>query len=175
MFHVVHQAIKRAALSLPVQEPWGACVSGRVFVGALPEHVRKLTEDDGLPIQLLYTAPQQQAGSVAMRMPKVGDRIVCLEDESLGKVVSLTAGGSPDIKFDDGSHGTYLLHEFAELFGYVASPLPVQPERPWVGLTDEEIEAIGDRVANEQLVGPVLNFRVRLAQAIEQTLKERNG
>ena len=42
---------------LPEQEPWGACVSGRVFVGALPEHVRKLTEDDGLPIQLLYTAP----------------------------------------------------------------------------------------------------------------------
>ena len=42
---------------LPVQEPWGACVSGRVFVGALPEHVRKLTEDDKLPIQLLYTAP----------------------------------------------------------------------------------------------------------------------
>jgi hypothetical protein len=41
----------------PVQEPWGACVSGRVFVGALPEHVRKLTEDDGLPIQLLYTTP----------------------------------------------------------------------------------------------------------------------
>jgi hypothetical protein len=44
----------------PVQEPWGACVSGRVFVGALPEHVRKLTEDDGLPIQLLYTAPPQR-------------------------------------------------------------------------------------------------------------------
>ena len=42
---------------LPVQEPWGSCVSGRVFVGALPEHVRKLTEDDGLPIQLLYTTP----------------------------------------------------------------------------------------------------------------------
>ena len=49
------------------------------------------------------------------------------------------------------------------------------PQREWVGLTDEEIEAIGDRVANEQLVGPVSNFRVRLAQAIEQTLKERNG
>jgi hypothetical protein len=44
----------------PVQEPWGACVSGRVFVGALPEHIRKLTEDDGLPIQLLYTAPPQR-------------------------------------------------------------------------------------------------------------------
>jgi hypothetical protein len=41
-------------------EPWGACVSGRVFVGALPEHVRKLSEDEGLPIQWLYTTPQQR-------------------------------------------------------------------------------------------------------------------
>ena len=48
------------------------------------------------------------------------------------------------------------------------------PQRHWVGLAVEEIEAIGDRVANEQLVGPVSNFRVRLAKAIEQTLKEKN-
>jgi hypothetical protein len=54
-----------------------------------------------------------------MRMPKVGDKVICLEDESLGEVVSLTAGGSPDITFDDGSRGTYMLREFAELFGYV--------------------------------------------------------
>ena len=47
-------------------------------------------------------------------------------------------------------------------------------QRPWVGLTEEEIEAIGDKVANDQLVGPVANFRVRLARAIEQTLKEKN-
>ena len=63
---------------------------------------------------------------VSMRMPKVGDKVICIEDESLGEVVSLTAGGSPDIKFADGSHGTYLLREFAELFGYVTPPLPVQ-------------------------------------------------
>ena len=59
--------------------------------------------------------------SVSMRMPKVGDKVICLEDESFGEVVSLTAGGSPDILFADGSHGTYLLREFAELFGYVNS------------------------------------------------------
>ena len=57
-----------------------------------------------------------------MRMPKVGDRVVCIEDESLGTVVYLTAGGSPEIKFDDGSHGTYILREFAELFGYTTPP-----------------------------------------------------
>ena len=62
-----------ATQPLPVQEPvaWGACVSGRVFVGALPEHVRKLTEDDGLPIQLLFTAPQ--------RKPLTDDVLVPLE------------------------------------------------------------------------------------------------
>jgi hypothetical protein len=59
---------------------------------------------------------------VAMRMPKVGDRVVCIDDESLGTVVYLTAGGSPEIKFDDGSHGTYMLREFAELFGYTTPP-----------------------------------------------------
>ena len=64
---------------------------------------------------------EQQAEPVAMRMPKVGDKVICLEDESLGTVESLTAGGSPDIVFDDGSHGTYMLREFAELFGYVAA------------------------------------------------------
>jgi hypothetical protein len=60
-------------------------------------------------------------------MPKAGDKVICLEDESLATVVSLTAGGSPDIVFSDGSRGTYLLHEFAELFGYVTPPA-AQPE-----------------------------------------------
>jgi hypothetical protein len=48
------------ALAQPEQEPWGACVSGRVFVGELPEHVRKLAEDEGLIIQWLYTTPPQR-------------------------------------------------------------------------------------------------------------------
>jgi hypothetical protein len=49
-------AIKQA-LAAPVQEPWGACVYGRVFVGRLPEHARKFSEDEGVPIQWLYTTP----------------------------------------------------------------------------------------------------------------------
>ena len=47
-------------------------------------------------------------------------------------------------------------------------------QRPWVGLTEEEIMVIGDKVANEELVGLMSNFRGRLARAIEQTLKEKN-
>ena len=79
--------------------------------------------------------PAQQE-PVAMRMPKVGDEVVCIEDDSLGTVAYLTAGGSPEIKFDDGSHGTYLLHEFAELFRYTTQQPPAQP------MTDEQIEQL---------------------------------
>jgi len=86
-----------------------------------------VTIDAGDVITALRTAleqPQQEQ----MRMPKAGDKVICLEDESFGEVVSLTAGGSPDVTFDDGSRGTYMLGEFAELFGYVTPPAaqPVQ-------------------------------------------------
>jgi hypothetical protein len=65
---------------------------------------------------------QPEQAPVSMRMPKVGDRVICIEDESLGIVRYLTGGGSPNITFDDGSHGTYLLRDFAELFAYATPP-----------------------------------------------------
>jgi hypothetical protein len=105
---------------------------------------------------------------VAMRMPKVGDRVVCIEDESLGTVVYLTAGGSPEIKFDDGSHGTYMLREFAELFGYTTPPAA---QRQWVGLTDEEIKRIGKLDLDSDYFGLWYDF----AKAIEAKLKEKNN
>ena len=49
------------------------------------------------------------------------------------------------------------------------------PQRTWVGLTDEQIDTIGDKVANEKLFGAVPNFRVRFAKAIEAKLKQKNG
>jgi hypothetical protein len=82
---------------------------------------------EGWTYKPLYTHPQPAA---QMRMPKIGDRVICIEDESLATVESLTGGGSPDIKFDDGSHGTYLLREFAELFCYADTiPQPQQAEK----------------------------------------------
>ena len=126
-------------------------------------------------IAALRTAlEQEQAEPVSMRMPKVGDKVICLEDESFGEVVSLTGGGSPDITFDDGSRGTYLLREFAELFGYVAPPQQqaefdcprcghVCSQRPWVGLTEDEVlDVFKDR--------NVMAF----SRAIEDKLKEKN-
>ena len=94
-----------------------------------------------------------------MRMPKVGDKVICLEDESLGTVVSLTAGGSPDIAFDDGSRSTYRVSEFAELFGYVTAA-----QRPWQGLTDDDrFEIAAEQHGWEDLL-----------IAAEAKLKERN-
>jgi len=114
----------RTALEQPEQKP-------------MHPELRKMWED--YFDKCFRTQPEQ------MRMPKVGDKVICLEDESLGEVVSLTAGGSPDIAFDDGSRGTYMLGEFAELFGYVTPPAaqpeqePVGCQRPWQGLTEAEI------------------------------------
>ena len=123
---------------------------------------------EGCARQECPDAPQQQAETVAMRMPKVGDKVICLEDESLGTVESLTAGGSPDITFDDGTRGTYLLREFAELFSYVAPP-----QRPWVGLTDEEKKHIATAAGcTEDDDGHIVTEIFRLA---EDKVKEKNS
>ena len=107
----------------------------------------------------LEAQPEQEP--VSMRLPKAGDRVICLEDDSLATVVSLTAGGSPDIVFSDGSRGTYLLREFAELFGY-ATP-STQQSRQWQGLTDEEIYQF------RQWAHP------DIIEAVELKLKEKNA
>jgi hypothetical protein len=98
----------------------------------------------------ITTPPAAPVQPVAMRMPKVGDRVVCIDDESLGTVVYLTAGGSPEIKFDDGSHGTYMLREFAELFGYTTLPAAaVNPTK------DVEISNMGKPFTVKAYVTPL--------------------
>jgi hypothetical protein len=90
--------------------------------------------------------PEQEP--VALRLPKAGDKVICLEDDSLATVVSLTAGGSPDIVFSDGSRGTYLLREFAELFGYVAPPQPNDFKPDWdaMAVMVEEVQRMAKRI-----------------------------
>jgi hypothetical protein len=58
---------------------------------------------------------------------------------------------------------TWLCYSCGEIDD-VQQPAPLPLQEP---LTHDEIETIGDKVANEQLVGPVANFRVRFARAIE--------
>ena len=110
--------------------------------------------------------PAAQREPVPMRMPKVGDKVICLEDESLGEVVSLTAGGSPDVTFDDGSRGTYMLREFAELFGYVNSPAPQR--KP---LTANEILNLMPSSIPAEYDGPLMEF----ARAIEALHNTKEG
>ena len=125
--------------------------------------------DGGRPAREAITAlnerlAQPEQEPISMRLPKAGDKVICLEDDSLATVVSLTAGGSPDIVFSDGSRGTYLLREFAELFGYAA---PSPQRKP---LTDEEVvEVLGN--VRESITG---NVFLAFARAIEAKLKERN-
>jgi hypothetical protein len=59
---------------------------------------------------------------VAIRIPKEGDRVICIEDDSVGTVWWTAAGGGPYIKFDDGSYGQWSLREFCELFRYTTPP-----------------------------------------------------
>tara|TARA_R110000868_G_scaffold206331_1_gene455084 strand:- start:50 stop:874 length:825 start_codon:yes stop_codon:yes gene_type:complete len=120
-------------------------------------------ENDGVITPLYTTPPQQQA---KMRMPKVGDKVICLEDESLGEVVSLTAGGSPDITFDDGTRGTYLLREFAELFGYAEQrQQQAEPPPEWLlikNILDEygldAIAFVAEWRAAQQQAEPIAYF-----------------
>ena len=129
---------------------------------------KRVIDISNVAITALRTALEQQAESLSMRMPKVGDKVICLEDESLGEVVSLTGGGSPDITFDDGTRGTYLLREFAELFGYVAAPqqqAEPPPQRQWQGLTIDEVMSVLDHCEDS---------RIAVARDVEAKLKERN-
>ena len=157
---------------------------------------KRVIDISNVAITALRTALEQQAEPVSMRMPKVGDKVICLEDESLGEVVSLTGGGSPDIVFDDGTRGTYLLREFAELFGYAeqrqqqAEPPPEwesiknildeygldaiafvaawkAAQRPWQGLTPDEVKHLYP-------YGRSVWGRETF-EAIEKALKEKNS
>jgi len=96
---------------------------------------------------------------VSMRMPKVGDRVICIEDESLGVVHYLTGGGSPEIKFDDGSHGTFLLRDFAELFGYADTTPQRKP------LTDKQKSDLSFIAKISQDMSPVEIYLQGIADA----------
>jgi hypothetical protein len=76
-----------------------------------------------------WAAMEKMREPVPMRAPKENDRVICIEDESLGTVLWTDAAGGPYVKFDDGSYGQWMLHEFGKLFRYAALEQPEQPEQ----------------------------------------------
>ena len=168
MFADAVDALK-AALEQPMQEPVAYWNFNSGFSHCMIDPLNEAAKKN--PAPLYTTPPQQQAEPVSMRMPKVGDKVICLEDESLGTVVSLTAGGSPDIKFDDGSHGTYLLREFAELFGYAEQRQPLTKDE---ALTLEALKyaaSKGDgRIVREMKIAPFVIKDETLAQAEQEPM-----
>jgi hypothetical protein len=52
------------------------------------------------------------------REPKIGDRVILLDDESEGVIESLSIAGGPRINFDDGAYGNYTRLELVSLFAY---------------------------------------------------------
>jgi len=55
------------------------------------------------------------------REPKIGDRVILLDDESEGIIESLSIAGGPRISFDDGCYGNYTRVELITLFAYKES------------------------------------------------------
>ena len=55
------------------------------------------------------------------REPKIGDRVILLDDESEGVIESLSINGYPRINFDDGCYGNYTRIELITLFAYKES------------------------------------------------------
>jgi septal ring factor EnvC (AmiA/AmiB activator) len=55
------------------------------------------------------------------REPKIGDRIILIDDESEGIIESLSIAGGARISFDDGFYGNYTRVELITLFAYKES------------------------------------------------------
>ena len=55
------------------------------------------------------------------REPKIGDRVILLDDESEGVIESLSINGYAAINFDDGCYGNYTRFELISLFAYKES------------------------------------------------------
>ena len=55
------------------------------------------------------------------REPKIGDRVILLDDESEGVIESLSINGYAAINFDDGCYGNYTKFELISLFAYKES------------------------------------------------------
>jgi hypothetical protein len=81
----------------------------------LANMVRYFTQEQAKEISSLKKQIHQLSVS---REPKIGDRVILLDDESEGVIESLSIAGGPRINFDDGAYGNYTRLELITLFAY---------------------------------------------------------
>ena len=81
----------------------------------LANMVRYFTQEQAKKISSLI---KQINLLVVSREPKIGDRVILLDDESEGVIESLSINGYAAINFDDGCYGNYTRIELITLFAY---------------------------------------------------------
>ena len=84
----------------------------------LANMVRYFTQEQAKEIEQL----KKQINLLSVsREPKIGDRVILLDDESEGIIESLSINGYAAINFDDGAYGNYTKVELITLFAYKES------------------------------------------------------
>ena len=143
---------------------WADVPNATAFVEDLRgnEHVTDRHEKEGDNLSPPLDHVPDATKMMAMRMPKEGDRVICIEDESVGTVQWTSAAGGPYIKFEDGSRGQWSLREFGVLFRYADAPPQRKP------LTEEQlVEAYCCVNDKEWAIGGMTDARI-FARAIER-------
>jgi hypothetical protein len=175
-WHLIGPAIDaiKAALEQPDQEPEAFMYVGIKDDGTThgphliwePEYMDAMSAEKGARAIPLYAHPPRRDIEAIIQRPKENDRVICIEDESLGTVQWTDASGGPYIKFDDGSYGQWTLKEFGELFRYHAS------RSQWQTLTKENL----NEIYHMDQFGLFCYFDefCDIAEAIETKLKDKN-
>ena len=91
-------------------EPLG----GREFIAKVSTMLRQQAKE-------ISSLKKQINLLVVSREPKIGDRVILLDDESEGVIESLSINGYAAINFDDGAYGNYTKVELITLFAYKES------------------------------------------------------
>lgn len=78
-----------------------------------------ISSDELIPIlcELLERIEALETRSRIM-MPRAGMQVICIEDESMGNIEWVTAGGDVNIYFGNGVSGFYPFDAFQNLFRY---------------------------------------------------------
>lgn len=70
-------------------------------------------------------------------------------------------------------HGISIKDAMSEIIKLV-DPLPDLPKREWVGLTNNEIQEIVNRINVDDLLLNTSTWHLRFARAVQRKLKEKN-